>query len=146
MYAGLSTMPMHSRLCWRLVTMLALGILATFPTHSKAYTLANLSRLPAHMKRGAFLPRRPLVDRDLSRSQVLSGGISAISGSFLVCLGASFLQIKPVIAADEGIGDQGSPTFVTWASSSGIFRFLYPETWTSAPKLLQTHQEEVRLS
>jgi len=84
----------------------------------------------------------PLASR--SRADVLRGGLAVLSGATLTSLVAAPWGVRPAAAAEEEKEKEESSTFIPFFASSKTFTFDYPDSWKLAPKLVQTHQEEVR--
>jgi hypothetical protein len=60
------------------------------------------------------------------------------------CLVTASWGVRPVAVAEEEKDKVESSTFIPFVASSKTFTFDYPDSWKLAPKLVQTHQEEVR--
>ena len=93
-----------------------------------------------------------------TRVQVLKGGGAAMSLLWGVAAAAAAVTTTvaspaPAVAGTaasaaaklEGVADDVTSKMIPLVSNSNTFRVEYPETWTLAPKPLQTHEEEVRL-
>lgn len=145
-----SSPPPPAQRPWSVIAMLvALVVLALLPVHSYAYTSSSIPRQRGlSMKDGAEATlsasyRTPAL-ASCSRADVLRGGMAVLSGAALTSLGAAPWGMRPVAAAEEAGEKVESSTLIPFVASSKTFTFDYPDSWKLAPKLLQTHQEEVR--
>lgn len=134
-----------------LAILVVLVVLALFPASSNAYTLSLSSCLGRQralvMKAGEAGSERPLSQSPLascSRADVLRGGFAVLSGATLTSLVVAPWGVRPATAAEEEKEKVESSTFIPFVASSKTFTFDYPDSWKLAPKLVQTHQEEVR--
>lgn len=130
-------------------TLWALFGLALSPALSNAYVLPSccLSRqrflfMNAGHRTGGVKPLSQSSSAWYSRADVFRGGLVLLPGAMLTCLAP--WGVRPVSAAEEEKEKVESSTFIPFVASSKTFTFDYPDSWKLAPKLVQTHQEEVR--
>jgi hypothetical protein len=131
--------------------LVVLVVLALFPASSNAFTLSSSSCLRQQrvlvMKAGETGSVKPSTQSPLascSRADVLRGGLAVLSGATLPSLVAAPWGVRHVAAAEEEKEKVESSTFIPFVASTNTFTFDYPDSWKLAPKLVQTHQEEVR--
>ena len=131
--------------------LVVLVVLALFPAPSNAFTVSSSSCLRRQRslvmkagEAGSVVPSSQSPLASCSRADVLRGGLAVLSGATLTSLVAAPWGVRPAAAAEEEKEKEESSTFIPFIASSKTFTFDYPDSWRLAPKLVQTHQEEVR--
>lgn len=113
-----------------------------------------------HLSMSSSLSKsRALSSGCATRVEVLKGGGAAVSLMWGVAAAAAAVTTTvaspaPAFAGTaasaaarlEGVADDVTSKMIPLVSNSNTFRVEYPETWTLAPKPLQTHEEEVRVT